>query len=492
LALIPLNLPPGIYRNGTDYQSKGRWRDASLVRWYENTMRPIGGWRKRSSTAFNGKCRGLLAWRNNSNVRWIGIGTHTKLYAMSESGTLTDITPSGYTVGDPDAVLNLGYGGGGYGLFAYGTARADTGTVTPATTWSLDNWGEYLIACASKDGKIYEWDLDTNNDAVVLANAPIDNKAVLVTAERFVFALGAGGNARKVAWCDQEDNTSWTPSITNQAGDQELETNGSIIAGKRLRGVNLIFTDVDVHTAQYQGPPFVYGFERIATGCGLVSAQAVAAVESVAYWWSPSGFFTYDGFVRPIKCEVLDYLKENISQTQRSKVYAVANNQYGEIWWFYPSVNSTECDSYAVYNYRENHWTIGTMARTAGTDRGVFIYPIMVSPDGYVYEHEVGVAYDGAEPYARSGPIELGDGERLLVARQLIADEDTLGSVSLQFITKFAPNGSETTKNYTIDSIYTPVRFTGRQIEMKITGAQPATDWRVGTFRLDAVPGGMR
>jgi hypothetical protein len=231
LALIPLNLPPGIYRNGTDYQSKGRWRDASLVRWYENTMRPIGGWRKRSSTAFNGKCRGLLAWRNNSNVRWIGIGTHTKLYAMSESGTLTDITPSGYTVGDPDAVLNLGYGGGGYGLFAYGTARADTGTVTPATTWSLDNWGEYLIACASKDGKIYEWDLDTNNDAVVLANAPIDNKAVLVTAERFVFALGADGNARKVAWCDQEDNTSWTPSITNQAGDQELETNGSIIAG---------------------------------------------------------------------------------------------------------------------------------------------------------------------------------------------------------------------------------------------------------------------
>ena len=313
-----------------------------------------------------------------------------------------------------------------------------------------------------------------------------------MTAERFVFALGAGGNARKVAWSDQEDNTMWTPAITNQAGDIELETVGSIVTGKRLRGVNLIFTDVDVHTAQYQGPPYVYGFERIATGCGVISAQAVAAVESVAYWWSPSGFFMYDGFVRPLKCDVLDYVVNNLSQTQRSKVYAVANNQYGEIWWFYPSASNSECDSYVSYNYREGHWSIGTLARTAGTDRGVFSYPLMVSPDGYVYEHEVGVTYDGTAPFARSGAIELGGGERLMVARQVIADENAMGAVSLQFITKFAPNGAETTRSYTIDSIYTPVRFTGRQVEMQITGASPATDWRVGTMRLDAVAGGER
>jgi hypothetical protein len=248
---------------------------------------------------------------------------------------------------------------------------------------------------------------------------------------------------------------------------------------------------VDVHTAQYQGPPFVYGFERIATGCGIISAQAVAAVESVAYWWSPSGFFMYDGFVRPIKCDVLDYVVGNLSQTQRSKIYAVANNQFGEIWWFYPSAANTEVDSYVAYNYRENHWTIGSLGRSCGTDRGVFAYPIMVSTDGYVYEHEVGVGYDGSIPYARTGPIEFGDGDRLMVAKQLIADENTQGSVGVQFITKFAPNGSETTKTYTIDSIYTPVRFTGRQVEMKVTG-DSLTDWRVGVMRLDAVPGGQR
>ena len=454
-------------------------------------MRPVGGWRKRASGQLTGKARGLIAWRTNANARWIGIGTHSKLYAMNEAGTITDITPSGFTAGNADAVVNFGYGGGPYGLFSYGTPRADTGTVTPATTWTLDNWGEYLLACSNADGKIYEWQLNTANDAVALTNAPTGNKAVLVTAERFVFALGAGGNARKVAWSDQEDNTMWTPAITNQAGDIELETVGSIVTGKRLRGVNLIFTDVDVHTAQYQGAPFVYGFERIATGCGVISAQAVAAVESVAYWWSPSGFFTYDGFVRPLKCDVLDYVVGNLSQTQRSKVYAVANNQFGEVWWFYPSATSTEVDSYIAYNYRENHWAIGSLARTCGTDRGVFTYPLMVSTDGYVYEHEVGVTYDGAVPYARTGPIEFGDGDRLMVAKQLIADENTQGSVGVQFITKFAPNGSETTKTYTIDSIYTPVRFTGRQVEMKVTG-DSMTDWRVGVMRLDAVPGGQR
>jgi hypothetical protein len=490
--LIPINIQPGVYRNGTNYQSKGRWADANLVRWYEGTMRPVGGWRKRASGQLSGKCRGILAWRSNANARWIALGTHTHLYAMNEAGTITDITPGGFTTGNADGLLNLGYGGGPYGLFSYGTPRADTGTLTPATTWTLDTWGEFLLACSNADGKIYEWDLDTSNDGVALTNAPVNNKAVMVTAERFVFALGAAGNARKVQWSDQEDNTMWTPAITNQAGDIELETTGSIVTGKRLRGVNLIFTDVDVHTAQYQGPPFVYGFERIATGCGVISAQCVAAVESVAYWWSPAGFFMYDGFVRPLKCDVLDYVTQNLSTVQRSKVYAVANNQFGEVWWFYPSAANTEVDSYVAYNYREGHWTIGSLSRTAGTDRGVFTYPLMVSADGYVYEHEVGVEYDNGAPFAESGPIELGNGDRVLVAKQLIADEKTQGSVSVQFKTKFTPNSSEGTKSYTIDSPYTPVRFTGRQIAMRVTGTTPNTDWRVGVMRLDATQGGER
>jgi hypothetical protein len=121
----------------------------------------------------------------------------------------------------------------------------------------MDTWGEYLIACSNADGKIYEWQLGftTPTLAAAITNAPTGNKAVLVTAERILFALGAGGNPRKVQWCDQENNTLWTPAGDNQAGDYELATPGTLLAGKRVKGVNLLFTDVDVHTAQYVGAP---------------------------------------------------------------------------------------------------------------------------------------------------------------------------------------------------------------------------------------------
>ena len=151
---IPLKLPPGIYRNGTEYQSAGRWFDANLVRWFENTLRPIGGWRKRSSQQVTGMCRGFLNWRDNSATRWTGIGTHSKLYVMSESGTIKEITPSGFTAGSADAIIKTGYGYSDFGKFSYGIARPDLGAITAATTWSLDTWGEYLVACSSSDGKI--------------------------------------------------------------------------------------------------------------------------------------------------------------------------------------------------------------------------------------------------------------------------------------------------------------------------------------------------
>ncbi len=291
MALIPLNIPAGVYRNGTEYQSKGRYFDANLVRWFEGTLRPLGGWRKKSESQMTGKCRGLITWRDNSADRWIAAGTHSKLYAMNEAGTLKDITPTGFTAGSADGVSKVGYGYGPYGAYAYGVARPDTGSFTPATTWSLDTWGEYLVGCSNSDGKLYEWQLgfSTPTLAAAITNAPTGNEAVMTTSERFVFALGAGGNTRKVAWCDQEDNTVWTPAADNQAGDFELTTVGDIKCGKRVRGLSIIFTDVDVHTATYVGLPYVYSFEKVGSACGVISSQAVAAIETAAIWMSRCG-----------------------------------------------------------------------------------------------------------------------------------------------------------------------------------------------------------
>ena len=490
---IPLKLPPGIYRNGTEYQSAGRWYDANLVRWYENTLRPMGGWRKRAAGQMSGLCRGFITWRDNSSNRFIAAGTHTKLYAMNEAGTLKEITPTGLTAGIADALSTTGYGYSTYGTLAYGTPRPDTGTVTQATTWSMDTWGEYLIACSNADGKIYEWQLGftTPTLAAAIANAPVNNKAVLVTAERIMFALGAGGNPRKVQWCDQENNTLWTPAGDNLAGDYELATPGTLLAGKRVKGVNLLFTDVDVHAASYVGAPFVYGFEKAGSGCGLISAQSVAAIDTAAIWMSRAGFWIYDGYVKPLPSDVSDYVFGNMNFNQASKVYAVHNSKFGEIWWYYPSASSNENDSYVTFNYRENHWNIGTLARTAGVDAGVFTYPLMVSSTGYIYEHEVGFNYDSASLYAESGPVQLGNGDNIMSIRQVVPDEQTLGEAVVSFKTRNYPTGTQSSFGPYTAANPTSVRFSGRQVNMRVTGNTLA-DWRVGVMRLDAVPAGKR
>jgi hypothetical protein len=492
MALIPIQLPPGVYRNGTELQSAGRWFDANLVRWYENTMRPVGGWRQFSTNSIDGKARGIITWRDNSGDRWIGVGSNTKLYVAGVQGTLKDITPTGFDPGDEDASININYGGGLYGTGPYGARRLDNQIYTPPMTWSMDTWGEYLVACATGDGKLYEWQLGftTPTPAAQIANSPEDCEALLVTGERFLFALGAGGNVRKVQWCDQEDNTVWTPSTLNQAGDFELNTVGQLMAGKRFRGVNLLWTNVDVHSAQYVGQPFVYGFEKIGSGCGLISPQAVAITDNMAVWMSRSGFFIYDGYVKTLPCDVSDYIFSNLNAIELAKIYAVHNSAFGEVWWFYPSESSNEVDSYVTYNYRENHWSIGALDRTAGTDRNVFLQPLMVGTDGKIYEHEIGFVSD-RPVFAETGPVQIAAGDQIMAARELIPDELTQGDAQVSFATKFYPNAVEYDHGPYSLANPTSVRFTARQVKMKVEQVRP-TSWRVGVMRLDLVAGGRR
>ena len=300
MALIALEIPPGIRRNGTDLQQAGSWNDANLVRWYEGSMQPVGGWRKRTDAALTGLCRALLTWDDNGTNRHTAAGTHTKLYHISQDNVIADITPSGFVTGSANATGNSGWSRGTWGSYAFGVAGPDDGAVTPATTWSLDAWGQYLVGCATSDGKIYQWILNTSNAATVLSNAPTDNTAIAVTEERFLFALGAGGVGNKVQWSDQEDNNTWAAAATNQAGSFTLQTAGNLICARPVRGQTLLLTNVDAHSATYTGPPYVYSFAQVGTGCGAISANAVAVVDDFAVWMSNESFFIYDGSVRPL------------------------------------------------------------------------------------------------------------------------------------------------------------------------------------------------
>ena len=493
MALIPINIPPGVFRNGTELQSAGRWYDVNLVRWTEGAMEPVGGWEKRNITVLTGKARSLLTWKTNTSVRLMAIGTSSKLYAVTQSNVLVDITPVSFTAGSDDASTGAGYGISTYGSGYYGTPRPDTGSVTPATTWSLDTWGEYLVGCSTSDGKLYEWQLDftTPTKAAVITNAPTSCIGLMVTAERSLFALGASGDGRKVAWSDLENNTIWTAASTNLAGSIILQTSGRIMTGKRVRGQNLILTDIDAHTLTYVGQPFVYQAEIAGRACGAASANCVAVLDNMAVWMGQKGFHIYDGYVKPLPCEVYDYVFNNINTNQLSKVYAVNNSQYNEVWWFYPSANSNENDSYVAWDYVENHWTIGTLARTAGTDRSVFRNPVMVGTDGFVYDHEVGLNYSDALPYAESGPFQIGNGDQILYINEMIPDERNQGSVSATFKTRYYPTSEETTYGPYSLTQPTSVRFNGRQIKMRVTTTTPS-DWRVGVQRLNAIPGGRR
>jgi len=492
MPLIPLDIPPGGRRVGTDMQSAGRWRDMNLVRWREGTIRPVGGWRDRVSSAFSSLPRAIHSWQDNTAGRNMAAGAFDALYYVSSGGTVTDITPVGFTDGELNATVNTGYGGGLYGTGFYGTERQDSGNYSEADTWSLDNFGQYLVGCSTSDGKLYEWQLVPATPAAQISGSPTSCSALMVTEERFLFALSAGGNPRKVQWSDREDNTTWTPAATNEAGDFELQTSGQIMLGIRTKGQALIITDTDAHSATYQGPPFVYGFERVGTSCGVVSRKAAAAVDDGVFWMGQKNFFHFTGTnVTPIPCEIADYVFGDINSAQITKTWAVSNAQHGEIWWFYPSGDSNEVNRYVYLDYKEGHWGFGDMARTCGIDRGVFRYPLWVDTDGDLREHEVGMNYDGESLFAESGPISLGVGDNVMSVNKLYPDELTQGDVTATFKTRLYPNGDESSHGPYSMANPTSVRFTGRQIRLRIDGAV-LSDWRVGVNRVDAFPRGKR
>lgn len=496
MALIPLTLPAGVYRNGTEYQSAGRWRDSNLVRWVENTMRPVGGWVARTTDQANNPIRGSIAWKDNGGDRYLSGGSADQLVTYLEDGTLIDITPVGLTAGISSAGQNNGFGGAYYGKSYYGTERPDSEGIIPATTWALDTWGQNLVACSDYDGKIYEWQLDRSTPTVAqqIANAPIGNRSMVVTEERFLFALGANNNPRKVQWCDREDNTTWNPLATNEAGDIELQTTGQIECGHKVQGQTLIITTQDAHTATYIGGQFVYSFERVGSACGVLSKKSAVSVQAGCFWMGEYNFYVYTGgSVQELPSEVDDYVFRNINRTQRSKVTAVSNRRYNEIWWFYPSEGSTENDAYVVYNYRENFWYTGYMGRTSGVDSGAYRNPIyFCSATCRPFDHETGFDYHNiGMPWAESGAISLGNGDSVMSVTGMIPDELTQGDVSVKFKTRFHPNDVEREYGSYSMSNPTSVRFTGRQVRIRVEGER-LSDWRIGTNRLEANAGGKR
>ena len=503
---LPLQFPAGMHSNGPEYANKGVWLKGNLVRWNEGWMRPVGGWaRFGRQSPLQGVPRAMFTWQDNAMRGRIAIGTESKLY-LHDGALATDITPSDLVDGNATGSLGLGYGAGLYGKSSYGTPRSGSGRVLGATVWDLANFGENLVALSPADGRVFWWRPNTGGAADALAtpitNAPDNNIGVVVTDERCVLLIGADGDPRRVQWSSIEDATDWTPTATNTAGALQLTTDGMLVNAAKLQGEVLLLTTDDAHVLRFIGTPLVYGVQRVGSGCGLVAPHAHAEAAGFCVWLSRQGFYVYDGAVRPLPCEVWTAVFDNLTEVQLSKVVAGTLAAFHEVWWFYPSAHSQENDSYVIWNYQENWWATGSLSRTAWADAGVMANPIAARDDGTLFIHESGWTADGAARagtgliWAETAPFDLGDGDRVLHATQLVPDTDKLGADALtyEFKLRFTPNGPQHTTGKLALSRpdgYIDTRFSGRQAVLRV---EPAKDgpFQLGRLRLAVQPEGQR
>jgi hypothetical protein len=320
-----------------------------------------------------------------------------------------------------------------------------------------------------------------------------------------------------IRWSDQEDPYVWTPAITNQAGSVTLSHGSEIITAIQTRQEILVFTDTSLYSLQYLGPPFVWGTQLLGDNTSIAGPNAAALASGVVYWMGVDKFYKYDGRVQTLNCDLRRYIFQDFNVLQNQQVYASTNEGFNEVWWFYCSASSNEVDRYVIYNYVENIWYYGNMARTAWLDSGLLSYPIAATYNGKIVQHEDGV--DDVEtgtsvPIAAnisSSEFDINDGHNLGFVWRVLPDLTFSGSSSSptpQVTMTLYPmqnSGSGTgnsaaasvikgssyviTEEFT-GQIYTRAR--GRQMIFKLASTQLGTTWQLGAPRIDIRPDGRR
>jgi hypothetical protein len=429
--------------------------------------------------------------------------THSAVATSSATGGGASVVAT-YQIdpGSGDSGLNFGWGAGAWAADTWGTARL-LGIPVVARTWALGTWGEDLIA-SHADGSIYVWDSSggVGTVATLITQAPTSNKSVFISqAARHMIALGADADPMLIRWCSSEDYTVWTPTTTNTAGDKRLDKGSSLVRGIEYRNQHLVFTNAALYLMQYIGPPYIFSVEGAGLNGGVVGPNAMAVYADICYWMGSRNFYQYDGTIKPIPCHVQEAVFNDFNPAQKAKVWAAANAQFDEIWWFYCSANSTEMDRYVIYNTTDKNWSVGTLARTLFVgDSDIVGYPYAVSLDGLLYYHEFGTDADGAaiSAYVESGDVEIPQsGEMMMhVSKMIPSFKRVTGDATITVTTKKYPQSSETqasgplTVNATTEFINPRVR--GRQMAVKIASNAADASWRAGILRLDLKPHGRR
>lgn len=410
---------------------------------------------------------------------------------------------------------NSGYGVGGYGVGGYGSGIAPaSGNGTPITTtdWTLDNWGETLLSCPLR-GPIYEWSPTANNPiATIIPTAPVVNQGMFVAMpQRQAIAWGSTFNGIEdpllIRWSDVDDYTSWVGQITNQAGSYRIPKGSRVVQCIQSAQQGLIWTDLGVWAMQYVGQPYVYQFNELGTGCGLIGRKAAASIGGVVYWMGQSQFYMLSGSgVEPIMCPVWDVIFQDLDTNNLDKIRIAPNSRFNEISWFYPtSGNGGEINAYVKYNIGLKQWDYGTLSRTAWINESVLGPPIGagILPGGtgnFIVQHETSPdavnASNQTSPILASfqtGYFALTEADVKMFIDQVWPDMKwgyfggtQNATVQLTFYATDYPGSTPYTYgpyNLTQGTEYITPRFRGRLVSIKVESQDLGSFWRIGNMR---------
>ena len=429
------------------------------------------------------------------------------------------------SIGPEVSTSAFGWGTDTWGAGGWGSPSTSSTVTLEARQWSLDNFGEDLVATVLNGGA-FRWDTSSGvaTRAAAITNAPTRSRLSLVsTPDRHLLFFGTqptigGTNAQDdllLRFSDQEDITTYQPTAENTAGSLRIADGSRIVAAERSRGQILVWTATSLHSLQFIGPPFTFGLRQLGQNCGIVGIHAGVDINGVSYWMSQDSFFLFDGSVKKLPCTVEQFIFNNLTVTGAENAFAGHIGEFNEIMWFYPRTGSDTINAIVAYNYTEGTWWTGTLDRTTWLDREVYDNPVATDylptttannevisglTDGatQLFLHETGNNGDGAAitAFVKSGVVQIGEGNDFSFVSKLIPDiEDQEGTLNAKLEFKNYPNNSTSvtkTVSFQDNTDFVSLRGRGREFTVNVVSNTTGTAWRLGTQRFDIQPDGRR
>lgn len=497
--MITIDLLPGVVNVASRKAKTASCRETHLVRWEGNTMLPFKGWETIDYAAFASRLRVIHKWVDNDGNILQAFLCEEHCYVDTGDGILTDITPID-GIATPPGVGEGGYGDGLYGMGNYGESPEGVSRDIVATpSFTLDNWGEELRAMTSADGRLLYWLPSTPTvELALVPNSPL-GRTFVVTPERHIMIFEAGSEPGRVEWSDEEDDTEWTPGTTTKAGGFNVEPRSPVITARVGPGGIFFSTSRAAHMTRWVGSPYVYSTDtRIAECPPPLSAAAIVPVPEGLMWLAINGFWIFNGVgCYPLDCNIWEWIRSQLN-IDFSKYFAAAlpNPSKFEVWFNFTSTDASFNDRMAVFNYKDKNWTMGQLSRICGAAFQSDANPLM-SDGTYVYRHEVGYDYSGADmPWAETHVINSGNGSLLSTIRQMLPEIIAGNAQAVQF--KFYKSKNPTVRTETISTAkavrsngYADIRESGRDIRMRTEMILPE-EWSLGTVQMDVVARGQK